>query len=70
MTWEQKQLEAAISSARKKFGAVGWNMLGEEIRHALIKSEVLSIIAANDSFEDTPQGRLADLACRIGTDKC
>jgi hypothetical protein len=58
MSWEQTKLKAAIKSARRKFGPVGWTALGPEIRHAFI-AEVLSIISSAASFEDSPQGRLA-----------
>jgi hypothetical protein len=63
--WEVKQYELAIGRARKQFGPVGWRMLGTDLRTALIKAEVLAVIAAGASFENTPQGRLADLAMRF-----
>ena len=63
LSWEQAQLVRAAVAARKRMGA-GWSMIGSELRAALIKAEVLSIIAAAADFEDTPQGRLATLAMR------
>jgi hypothetical protein len=61
LTWEQKQFVTATKAAAQKMGR-GWDKIGPEYRALLIKAEVLSIIAMNADFEDTPQGRLAVLA--------
>jgi hypothetical protein len=65
MNWEQTKLKAAIKSARRKFGPVGWTALGPRIRHAFIKAEVPSIISSAASFEDSPQGQLATLTMQL-----
>ena len=63
-TWETQQLRTAVKAAKAKAGAAWSMVLGPELKRALVKAEVLSIVAAGASFEDTPQGRLATLGCQ------
>jgi hypothetical protein len=65
-SWEEFQLGEAVKRVKAKFGPTGWNMLGDDLRSALVKAEVLSVIAAGADFETTPQGKLAALACQWG----
>jgi hypothetical protein len=67
-TWEEKQLKQAVINAKQKAGSAWSMVLGAELRRALVRAEVLSILAAAASVEDTPQGRLASLACQWGED--
>jgi hypothetical protein len=61
-TWEAVQLERAVLVAKTRWGH-GWRLLGADIREALVRAEVLAILAqAATAVAETPQGKLAELA--------
>jgi hypothetical protein len=49
-------------------GALAWGVLGPESRVALVRSEVLSVLAVARSIENSPHGRLASLAMKYSSE--
>jgi hypothetical protein len=66
---EEKQLVEAIKGVQKSLGWKAWRLLGKELRQALVREEVLRIIAIGAQFEDSAQGRLATLAMAFEGDE-
>lgn len=62
-SWEVTQLERAVKAAKARWGN-GWRNLGADLREAQVRAEVLAILAQAATVENTPQGRLAELAMR------
>lgn len=68
MSWEQNQFDEAVDRVRKRIGALAWGVLGSETRIALVRSEVLSVLASAASTENSPHGRLVALAMNYESD--
>lgn len=68
MSWEQNQFEEAIERVKKRMGALAWGVLGPESRVALVRSEVLSVLAVAPCIENSPHGRLASLAMKYSSE--
>jgi hypothetical protein len=45
MTYQEQQLQAALRHAKKRWGA-GFDMFRRELQRALVRAEVLAILAA------------------------
>ena len=63
-TWEQERFDEALKRAKKRAGS-GWDLIGAEFREALVAKEVLAVLGACATIEDTPQGRLATLGLQF-----
>ena len=64
MSWEQNELDEAVERVRKRIGALAWGVLGPDSRIALVRSEVLGILASAAIIKNSPHGRLAALAMK------
>ena len=63
MTFEQRQFIEASKRVSKRWGR-GLCLLAAEVQEALVKAEVLSVIAANDGHGNNPLAKLAAYTCQ------